>query len=385
MAAPIIEDDSQIATHRLFGIPEIVESILLRTPPADVQTSCRGVCCMWKALIETSPALVYYTRTGLRLREDAGAIRTHGTPSITPLEEFPTPEKTGVITPMAIQVLAAFWRRLAPNIFDANPDPRNELSLESDAQRRVDLARASKSTIESKFRGIAERTPLLHPGFELKHISEAPSEWGISNSSHLVHKMLPSFPAPAGFPHPIDYIMRKLVTTVTLYSRPSPALGSRVPLRADGYKRRHLLLEITYLADSQEIEAVEAHRKIQEWYTEREIARGIIEWVSQHSAFDRRPSTYFGSVWGSDHMDFAAVYKLPLDRPHDDKRAEFPIRNEGTDDPMRSSFRQPFSEFIYFEAQEPYDVEVTLKPRMWPTLSRRYRDDGPRRINTVSF
>ncbi|KAF3932903.1 hypothetical protein ABW20_dc0100158 [Dactylellina cionopaga] len=82
---------------------EIVEQILLDIPAIDVLTTCRQVCKAWKTMVETSsPKLKFYSTTGLRVRkkkDEADKEIADGQP----------PE----ITPMALQVLRQFWKKLA--------------------------------------------------------------------------------------------------------------------------------------------------------------------------------------------------------------------------------------------------------------------------------
>ncbi|KAF3925643.1 hypothetical protein ABW21_db0207801 [Orbilia brochopaga] len=140
---------SSSSTSLIFLIPEITEQILLGVPAIDVQTTCRCVCKAWKDLIETSsPALRYYSTTGLRLSTiqsrkstddcansqyppEACLLDTQDDSEIDPAElpadyydlmmdidldpllhlDQPLPH----ITPLAVQVISMFWKKLVRN------------------------------------------------------------------------------------------------------------------------------------------------------------------------------------------------------------------------------------------------------------------------------
>ncbi|KAF3908725.1 hypothetical protein AA313_de0200534 [Arthrobotrys entomopaga] len=75
--------------------PEIAELVLLEIPAVELLTTCRLVCRTWRDLIDTSsPKLRYYSLSGLNL---------HG-------QQNPNGQ---ILTPLAIEVLSIFWKRLA--------------------------------------------------------------------------------------------------------------------------------------------------------------------------------------------------------------------------------------------------------------------------------
>ncbi|KAK6541574.1 hypothetical protein TWF694_007377 [Orbilia ellipsospora] len=75
--------------------PEIAELVLLEVPAVELLTTCRRVCRIWRDLIDTSsPKLRYYSLSGLDL---------HG-------QQNPDGQ---ILTPLAIEVLSIFWKRLA--------------------------------------------------------------------------------------------------------------------------------------------------------------------------------------------------------------------------------------------------------------------------------
>ncbi|KAK6349639.1 hypothetical protein TWF696_005921 [Orbilia brochopaga] len=149
-AATAMTSSSSNSTSLIFLIPEITEQILLGVPAIDVQTTCRCVCKAWKDLIETSsPALRYYATTGLRLSTlqshkstdadcadakyppEACLLDAHGNLEVElggleddyydltldidldPLLHLDQPPPH--ITPLAVQVISMFWKKLVRN------------------------------------------------------------------------------------------------------------------------------------------------------------------------------------------------------------------------------------------------------------------------------
>ncbi|KAF3226958.1 hypothetical protein TWF191_004317 [Orbilia oligospora] len=119
-----------VQTTPLFLIPELIEKILLNLPAIDVLTKYRGVCKTWKDLIEnTSPDLKYYSTSGLR-RPDPDAVKvkpSRARPRSTP-DRSPHPQ---LLTPIAIDILSVFWKRLAKDgiIVDKPKQPRREWAV----------------------------------------------------------------------------------------------------------------------------------------------------------------------------------------------------------------------------------------------------------------
>ncbi|KAF3909955.1 hypothetical protein ABW20_dc0105073 [Dactylellina cionopaga] len=89
--------------HPALLIPEIVEQIFLSTEfeVVEVLTTHRAICKTWRAVIDTSPALKYYSTTGLRLG-NTGAITDDRSSLLTPRP-----------TPAACLIIKTFWRKIA--------------------------------------------------------------------------------------------------------------------------------------------------------------------------------------------------------------------------------------------------------------------------------
>ncbi|KAF3934568.1 hypothetical protein ABW19_dt0210576 [Dactylella cylindrospora] len=115
---------------QVFFIPEILELILYNTPAINVITTYRRVCHTWKSLIETSPLLQSYATTGLQIpfqrKADEG-------PRPVPFREYDAFEAysgkvpPSRITPMALEILTHFWKRLAPHALTYYKADRHEL------------------------------------------------------------------------------------------------------------------------------------------------------------------------------------------------------------------------------------------------------------------
>ncbi|KAF3934544.1 hypothetical protein ABW19_dt0208447 [Dactylella cylindrospora] len=100
----------------LFLIPELLTQILLSVPPIQVLTSCRRVSRTWKALIETSPELIYYTKTGYTdFKPGAGAKfdidERLADRTATPNENISN-KPMFTLTPVAQDALQIIWERL---------------------------------------------------------------------------------------------------------------------------------------------------------------------------------------------------------------------------------------------------------------------------------
>ncbi|KAF3094339.1 hypothetical protein TWF706_008559 [Orbilia oligospora] len=156
-----------VPTTTLFLIPELIEKILLNLPAIDVLTRCRSVCKTWKDLIEnTSPDLKYYSTSGLRRPDpDPDTVKvkpSRARPRSTP-DRSPHPQ---LLTPIAIDILSIFWKRLAKDgiIVDKPKQPRREWAagtffrrkqkdeaLTQHVQRRSESRRSSSSSSMNKF------------------------------------------------------------------------------------------------------------------------------------------------------------------------------------------------------------------------------------------
>ncbi|KAF3919050.1 hypothetical protein ABW21_db0202330 [Orbilia brochopaga] len=142
--------------------PEITEDILLQVPAICLITTCRSVCRAWKTLIETSPQLVHYSRTGLPLPRPG-----HTTKCI--------PQ----ITPLAIYILGCFWAKLARQCMLCELEPlSSSLNIHPMDNRRqryrntelIKLAGESRRKLPAcvrelvrQFADIVEKVPFITP------------------------------------------------------------------------------------------------------------------------------------------------------------------------------------------------------------------------------
>ncbi|RVD88069.1 uncharacterized protein DFL_002267 [Arthrobotrys flagrans] len=141
-------------TPPIFLIPELAERILLNVPAIDVLLKCRGVCKTWRDLIEnTSPELKYYSTSGLK-RSDPDTVKikpSRARPKSTP-DRSPHPQ---LLTPIAVDILSIFWKRLAKHgITVAKPRrSRREWVVEviSPQPGRSGSRRSSNSSTMNKF------------------------------------------------------------------------------------------------------------------------------------------------------------------------------------------------------------------------------------------
>ncbi|EPS39869.1 hypothetical protein H072_6364 [Dactylellina haptotyla CBS 200.50] len=119
-----------------FIPPEIVEQILLELPAVAVISSCRRVCKTWKTLIETTPNLIKYSTTGLKL-DEYEAARTHPIPKITPL---------------ALEILSIFWKRLARNGFIEIPQATSasDSTIKAKAMRTFNRFNEKRNRVYSR-------------------------------------------------------------------------------------------------------------------------------------------------------------------------------------------------------------------------------------------
>ncbi|EPS43110.1 hypothetical protein H072_2895 [Dactylellina haptotyla CBS 200.50] len=100
----------------VFQIPELLELILLELPAVTVLTTCRRVSKTWKTFIETSTPLWYYSTTGWRFSQ-----RQH-----TLEDKVSSRLPSQFTTPMAVEVLSTFWKKLAAKGIDQSLQVTNE-------------------------------------------------------------------------------------------------------------------------------------------------------------------------------------------------------------------------------------------------------------------
>ncbi|KAJ6261487.1 hypothetical protein Dda_4157 [Drechslerella dactyloides] len=154
---------------------EIVENILLHVPAICVLTTCRSVSKAWRDIICNSPELYHYSLTGLRL------LRRGNKQPTTPR-----------ITPIAFEILARFWAKLArQGIFVEPPPPPSSSKnralrstwrdlnrnwfTELAGQARLQL-RARAYELAEQFANITLEAPFLAPSgnpdavFEREHL-----------------------------------------------------------------------------------------------------------------------------------------------------------------------------------------------------------------------
>ncbi|KAK6534764.1 hypothetical protein TWF281_006065 [Arthrobotrys megalospora] len=144
-------------THLLFSITELVEKILLEVPAIDVLTKCRGVCKAWKDLIETSSEdLKYYSTSGL-MRPDPNAVKSkpsRARPRSTP-DRKPHPQ---LLTPIAIDILSIFWKRLAKGGITVSPPrvSRRQRLAERSLERSERTGQQRRGSSNSSMNGFDE-------------------------------------------------------------------------------------------------------------------------------------------------------------------------------------------------------------------------------------
>ncbi|KAJ6263424.1 hypothetical protein Dda_1987 [Drechslerella dactyloides] len=113
----------------VFSIDEILEQIMLELPAVMVLTTCRGVCRDWRELVDSSWALRYYSRMGCKRL--SSRERTVGESSS---------EKWYTIRPMVLEVLRAFWKKLAREVITT------EARWSEEHMHRLDTAYARAPT-----------------------------------------------------------------------------------------------------------------------------------------------------------------------------------------------------------------------------------------------
>ncbi|KAK6362098.1 hypothetical protein TWF730_005796 [Orbilia blumenaviensis] len=143
-------------TSPVFLNPKVLETILLGLPAIDVLTRCRGVCKTWKDLIENSSEnLKYYSTSGLK-RPD---IDTNGMKAkSSPTRPRSTPDRkphVQLLTPVAVDILTIFWRRLAKDgitMGPCRPSRREQLAgIVSRRSERSGRRRNNSSSSMNKF------------------------------------------------------------------------------------------------------------------------------------------------------------------------------------------------------------------------------------------
>ncbi|KAF3906102.1 hypothetical protein ABW21_db0208995 [Orbilia brochopaga] len=157
----------------------------------------RLVSRTWKELIATSPSLKYYTSTGLHLHPDPSS-----------------PSDDCIFTPLALDILQIFWRRLLPlaprttntlTICDLAsdsplPSPTATLSQPLYSRSRNECSREIQK-LHKLFRPAACARPLLHPSLKYtrhsisaKNWDPAPMAWDPTEQGPLPLVMFPKFP-----------------------------------------------------------------------------------------------------------------------------------------------------------------------------------------------
>ncbi|EWC47420.1 hypothetical protein DRE_00388 [Drechslerella stenobrocha 248] len=128
----------------------LVEQILLNTPALVVLTTCRHVCRAWKHLIETSPALKFYSTTGLHQESLRNLQATFAEPQITPL---------------AVDIISCFWWKLAQEAAYVKARDIDEAAPAKDAARNFNGVWFAKPLAGSR-RRVQERISTLAAQFE---------------------------------------------------------------------------------------------------------------------------------------------------------------------------------------------------------------------------
>ncbi|KAF3093228.1 hypothetical protein TWF102_006671 [Orbilia oligospora] len=204
-------------TPSVFLIPEILELIMLELPAITVLTTCRGVCKSWKSLIEMAPDLKYYSLTGLKRskkRQAENAARQ-------------LPDQ--IITPMALAVLSAFWKKLAVNGINDNLYVVNERPAVYANNRGRHPCYPVFWVLTLPIQGGTKLIPLIDPDLDRKMILdvaiEERSNWGyIYRKDGVQPEEMPKLDPSDIITEPWSKVMSALAKTV-YEQAPNPTGG----------------------------------------------------------------------------------------------------------------------------------------------------------------
>ncbi|KAK6534901.1 hypothetical protein TWF281_006200 [Arthrobotrys megalospora] len=260
----------------IFQLPEILEAILLRVPPVTVQTTCRQVCQHWKVVIETTPALRYYTETGLWLPDREYNI------------ERPLPEPFCAFTPMAIDMLQMYWRKL-----DAIAIKLHDNSNQDDTTPTYQLWTPVRMPLIQKigellaqFQPICQKIRLLRPGFSYIKYKKFTKNWiaYVYNSNGEVAAVRETIPETD--PNPFFEILSQMgrcIWNTTKSESYDYNPDGIVPKHPDGEIKAYLLFIVDYKADTSELEMKEAERKDKEELLRQQDRKRIKKIIRERS------------------------------------------------------------------------------------------------------
>ncbi|KAF3925765.1 hypothetical protein ABW20_dc0100860 [Dactylellina cionopaga] len=229
----------------IFRLPEILEAALLRVPPVIVQTTCRQVCRHWKEMIETTPALKHYTRTGLWLpdREDG------------PRQALVEPRSA--FTPMAFDVLQLFWRKL-----DRHSLKNQDIRVLEISDREPLLTHIGK--LLSEFTPICNRVELLRPGLSSLKYGRFKKNWvTVVHRADEVGRVQELFTKGVEI-NPLTKIVEQLAHDVwnsTTCAEFDYNPDGVVPRHENGNIKAYFLFIVEYTVDKQEQQEEERKRK----------------------------------------------------------------------------------------------------------------------------
>ncbi|KAF3318190.1 hypothetical protein TWF173_008924 [Orbilia oligospora] len=246
----------------VFELPELLESVLLQVPPVIVHTTCRLVCKQWQEIIETTPALGHYTKTGLWLPDKV--FKNANT-------EQTLPEPFCAFTPMAIDVLQIYWRKLeAVTVKTLEEDHITE----EDGSDETSAPTPSRLPVVQKidsllkiFDSVCQHIQLLRPGFIYITSKSFTKNWNarIYNSDGEVQAVKNGIPESSN--NPTLEVMAQIALSVWNATK-SDAYDYNpdgiVPKHEDGEVKAYVLMIVDYKVDKIEPMMKEAKRKDKE-------------------------------------------------------------------------------------------------------------------------
>ncbi|RVD81921.1 uncharacterized protein DFL_009768 [Arthrobotrys flagrans] len=246
-------------TKNIFQFPELLEAVLLQVPPVIVHTTCRLVCKGWKDIIETTPALNHYTKTGLWLPD-----KIHKDLNV----KQPLPEAYNAFTPMALDVLQLYWRKLEALTVKAL---EYDYIREEDASEENPVPTPSRlpvvkniGSLLKTFQSVVRHVQLLRPGFTYIHFKKFTKNWDarIYNSNGEVQAV--KIEIPENNTNPLLEIMAQMGLSVWNATK-SDAYDYNpdgiVPRHENGEVKAYILIIVDYKLNSAELMMQEAERK----------------------------------------------------------------------------------------------------------------------------
>ncbi|KAK6350525.1 hypothetical protein TWF718_003716 [Orbilia javanica] len=256
------ETTAMPATQDIFQLPELLEAVLLQLPPVIVYTTCRLVCSQWKETIETTPALNHYTETGLWLPDKACQDQN---------VEQRLPEPFSAFTPMAMDVLQIYWRKLDDLAVKTMEDdyigdedaPGEDLGP---APSRLYIIREIAALLNA-FGPVCEHIRLLRPGFTYIKSKRFTKNWEarIYNSDGEARAVKANIPDKS--PIPLLEIMAQMGLSIwnaiksDTYDYNPDGI---VPRHEDGDVKAYILIIVDYKVDTPALVVQEVERKNKE-------------------------------------------------------------------------------------------------------------------------